>query len=689
LLFLFCFFSSTVARSDFVASKLVALVTKVDGNGGPDVGTPPGFPFARSGWDMKDVRLAYDYALDELHIGVNCFDVCGDADGDGDESRSSAALTALGGVDLANLANSESFVVALDLDRDGKFDFALGYPAQVNGESERYPCDNALLDTSCFGVYLYDNSPSTQQPGQRLVFKAGSAVAGHSARDNNVKPSLAKPDLEWTVFAFNKLRQAIGVPALDRSGGQVWSLNFLAFSGSFQDDGVGEDQFPNNAPFEVAEFPCVATDACGVCGGDGSSCAGCDGVPNSGRRYDLCGVCGGDDARDCAGVACGSSRNDACGVCNGDGTSCAPPRGECSEEFGNLCKFHPGDVWAGRYRDSPFDKLLAGDAVALTFAPNNYVIETNALGTHWNRFVITDNYVALQEFAAFPERVNRSCLATDVAKYSLKFSADCRAAEIVAIIEPCNRREALYNNMRLTLEKPAAAPTRACALHGGSGIWQAKYRERTNAWTGRHQVGTFTFAVANNAVVESSDSAVYFYTYADASLAGAAQQQLLLTDRGSQDFAQACKAPDAGGRYALTFAGNCSRALLAFPAAKAADACAQRAARLDNLVLMRVPLPSAADNDSPCRIACTARLSSSLEVAECVERCEANAPVVRHGFTQPHAAQPKATPRSHNPVMRKQPNDGHASRPDKEDQHYAKMERPYLNGDESSSSSSS
>ena len=35
-------------------------------------------------------------------------------------------------------------------------------------------------------------------------------------------------------------------------------------------------------------------DACNVWGGDGSSCAGCDGVPNSGLVDDECGVCGGD-----------------------------------------------------------------------------------------------------------------------------------------------------------------------------------------------------------------------------------------------------------------------------------------------------------------------------------------------------------------------------------------------------------
>jgi hypothetical protein len=35
-----------------------------------------------------------------------------------------------------------------------------------------------------------------------------------------------------------------------------------------------------------------AVDRCGVCGGDGN-CIGCDGVADSGLRYDACGVCGG------------------------------------------------------------------------------------------------------------------------------------------------------------------------------------------------------------------------------------------------------------------------------------------------------------------------------------------------------------------------------------------------------------
>ena len=66
-------------------------------------------------------------------------------------------------------------------------------------------------------------------------------------------------------------------------------------------------------------------DACGVYGGDGSSCAGCDGVSNSGVVDDACGVCDGDGSScaGCDGVSNSGAVDDACGVCDGDGSSCA------------------------------------------------------------------------------------------------------------------------------------------------------------------------------------------------------------------------------------------------------------------------------------------------------------------------------------------------------------------------------
>ena len=52
---------------------------------GVDVGMPPGFA-SQSGWDIKDMIFHHDGANDVLYIGINCFGICGDADGDGDPS---------------------------------------------------------------------------------------------------------------------------------------------------------------------------------------------------------------------------------------------------------------------------------------------------------------------------------------------------------------------------------------------------------------------------------------------------------------------------------------------------------------------------------------------------------------------------------------------------------------------------
>ncbi|KNC49955.1 adenylate/guanylate cyclase [Thecamonas trahens ATCC 50062] len=67
-------------------------------------------------------------------------------------------------------------------------------------------------------------------------------------------------------------------------------------------------------------------DECGVCFGSNTTCAGCDGVPNSGLVRDVCGVCDGDGSSclGCDGVPIpsGGAHFDACGVCGGNATVC-------------------------------------------------------------------------------------------------------------------------------------------------------------------------------------------------------------------------------------------------------------------------------------------------------------------------------------------------------------------------------
>ena len=64
----------------------------------------------------------------------------------------------------------------------------------------------------------------------------------------------------------------------------------------------------------------VQVDKCGVCGGDDTTCYGCDGLPASAKKLDFCRVCGGTN-NSCIG--CDGIRNptptvlDSCGVCGG------------------------------------------------------------------------------------------------------------------------------------------------------------------------------------------------------------------------------------------------------------------------------------------------------------------------------------------------------------------------------------
>ena len=73
-------------------------------------------------------------------------------------------------------------------------------------------------------------------------------------------------------------------------------------------------------------------DACGVCGGNGSTCAGCDGVPNSGKVLDACGVCGGDGST-CTSSGCPEGEKQCGEVCINNSACCT--NDDCSG--GQVC----------------------------------------------------------------------------------------------------------------------------------------------------------------------------------------------------------------------------------------------------------------------------------------------------------------------------------------------------------------
>eukprot|EP00048_Salpingoeca_helianthica_P010236 m.147511 g.147511 ORF g.147511 m.147511 type:complete len:2896 (+) comp15040_c5_seq2:160-8847(+) len=93
-------------------------------------------------------------------------------------------------------------------------------------------------------------------------------------------------------------------------------------------DACGTCTTSNNFCTSGVVSPCLAgvtIDGCGVCGGNGTTCAGCNNVPYSGLGTDNCGVCVGTGmAQDCNGDCFGSAFVDACGVCVGGLTNRTP-----------------------------------------------------------------------------------------------------------------------------------------------------------------------------------------------------------------------------------------------------------------------------------------------------------------------------------------------------------------------------
>merc|ERR1711916_309588 len=142
---------------------------------------------------------------------------------------------------------------AADGKPDGALDLIVGYPADQAIDSDPFPCGNAF-DVDCFGLYRYSGASFTL-PQYRFRWVNNDIVLGASptshAVDHNNAPTTSRPHLEWTITGFNALRQRAGYPLIDVSGSTPWEFNILAFAGSFDDAGIGEDLLPGWYPERV------------------------------------------------------------------------------------------------------------------------------------------------------------------------------------------------------------------------------------------------------------------------------------------------------------------------------------------------------------------------------------------------------------------------------------------------------
>lgn len=188
------------------------------------------------GWSIKDVRLFYDKAADELHVGLNFFGIAGDADGNGDPGTVSAAAAAQGARDLPHLGftgdpktgGRESITVAFDLNNDGRPDFLAGVPGD---KSQAGP-----------GINGFTFAPF-KNTGLGLAYSYGAPLLDHIA-GLRFDPSAEHPDFEFLLRNFSKL------PGYDPQNG----FGLIAFAGTpddiYEEEGV---LFPRVSGQEIPE----------------------------------------------------------------------------------------------------------------------------------------------------------------------------------------------------------------------------------------------------------------------------------------------------------------------------------------------------------------------------------------------------------------------------------------------------
>lgn len=217
------------APDDFIAADVWQIN---DNSDSPDVGLPDNAPDgAISGWDMAAVYFDYESSTDVMYIGIDCYGVCGDADGDGDPAATAPWLSANGGVDTADLSASENIGILIDTNNDypdGSFEVVVGV--------------DASRDISELGAYSFIGSPYT--PPYGFGEKLSNSVDLY-----NTGPSASAPDLEFSIANFSQL------PGFDFIPGHAFRFQVNVFAGSLQDDGVGEDFLPAVAQSVVIDIP--------------------------------------------------------------------------------------------------------------------------------------------------------------------------------------------------------------------------------------------------------------------------------------------------------------------------------------------------------------------------------------------------------------------------------------------------
>jgi len=192
--------------ADFVNLLNMQEVTDPVGDVGMPLYAPDG---AVSGWEIE--RAVFHLSMNDnvLYIGLDACGIAGDADGDGIDGNSAQWLLDNGGIDYANLNNSESMGIAFDFDQDGYYDYIAGVSA--------FDTDHKVCEFSGFPALPF------------MAFGNEAAMYEGTYFYNGL---VGSPDYEISLANVGQL--------LIWDGDET-CFDFLAFGGSFEDDGVGEE----------------------------------------------------------------------------------------------------------------------------------------------------------------------------------------------------------------------------------------------------------------------------------------------------------------------------------------------------------------------------------------------------------------------------------------------------------------
>ena len=218
---------------DFTGTVLVDFPNAVEGvdraidPGRIDVGLPDVLVDAVSGYDIDELRLSYHRASDTLFVGIQTFGIAGDIDGDGDPSTTDPRLLDLGGRDVPDFDQPESFAFMIDTNEDG-------IPEVIAGIS--YSGSTADFQVSEFfggldGAFAPGAAFGAPYPDGGFLFAS---------------PTAGRPHLEFTIEGFSEkmivqgdLSQRFGVAVYMGSAADVVGEDFLP-------GGPGNDIDPND-----------------------------------------------------------------------------------------------------------------------------------------------------------------------------------------------------------------------------------------------------------------------------------------------------------------------------------------------------------------------------------------------------------------------------------------------------------